>query len=160
MCNRLTSAITFLPESYQRRISSVLGAFVEGLQSTRQNGFVGMLFLWSLVEWGLIVACFVCIFKAFPATTHLSLADIVIFMGFVSFGAAVQIPGVGGGMQVAAILVLTELFGFTLETATGLALALWIITFVVVVPFGLLLAFREGLNWRKLTHLAEDASAS
>jgi uncharacterized protein (TIRG00374 family) len=160
LSRRLCSAITFLPLSYQRKITSVLGAFVQGLESTRQNGFVGLLFLWSALEWALIVACFICIFKAFPATKNFTVADILIFMGFVSLGAAIQIPGVGGGMQVAAILVLTELFGFTLETAAGIALALWIITFVVVVPFGLLLAFHEGLNWRKLTHLAEDASAS
>ena len=43
-------------------------------------------------------------------------------MGFVSFGGVVQIPGVGGGTQVVAVLVLTELFGVRLELATSFAL--------------------------------------
>ena len=43
-------------------------------------------------------------------------------MGFVSFGSIVQIPGVGGGMQVVSVLVLTELFGIRLELATAFAL--------------------------------------
>ena len=57
-------------------------------------------------------------------------------MGFVSFGSIVQIPGVGGGMQVVAVLVLTELFGVRLELAIAFALFLWIITFVAIVPAG------------------------
>ena len=52
----------------------------------------------------------------------LSLVDVLIFMGFVSFGSAVQIPGIGGGMQVVAVLVLTELFGVRLELATSFAI--------------------------------------
>ena len=43
-------------------------------------------------------------------------------MGFVSFGSIVQIPGIGGGMQVVSVLVLTELFGVRLELATAFAL--------------------------------------
>ena len=59
-------------------------------------------------------------------------------MGFVSFGSVVQIPGIGGGMQVVAVLVLTELFGVRLELATSFADPDWILTFVAIVPVGLL----------------------
>jgi ABC-type sulfate transport system permease component len=76
--------------------------------------------------------------------------DVLIFMGFVSFGSVIQIPGVGGGTQVVSILVLTELFGVPLEIATSIALLAWIITFVVIVPVGALLALHEGLSWARL----------
>ena len=76
----------------------------------------------------------------------------VFALGFVAFGSAVQIPGVGGGMQLATVLVLTELFHVPLETASGIAILIWIVTFVIVVPIGLILAIREGLEWRKLIH--------
>ncbi len=157
---RLLASIGFLPEPHQARIARVLSAFSGGLESTRQNGFAGRLLLWSAVEWVLLILCFFCLFKAFPVTASLSVADVVIFIGFVSLGSIIQIPGIGGGVQVAAILVLTELFGYTLEVAAGIALAAWIVTFVVVVPFGLALAFHDGLKWRALTHVAEDASKS
>jgi hypothetical protein len=77
--------------------------------------------------------------------------------GFVSFGSIVQIPGIGGGVQVVTILVLTELFRVPFEIATSLALLLWIIMFVVIVPLGILLAVREGLDWAKLRSMAREA---
>jgi hypothetical protein len=84
--------------------------------------------------------------------------DILILMGFVSFGGVIQIPGVGGGTQVVAILALTELFGVRLEVATSFAMLLWIITFVAIVPAGLVLALKEGLDWRGLRRIGREAA--
>ena len=39
-----------------------------------------------------------------------------------------------------------------------LALALWIISFVAIVPIGLALAFHEGIKWRNLKHIESGAS--
>ncbi len=158
MQRRLLDATSFLPEAYRQKIDAFLSAFLAGMQSTKRNTYVFQLIFYSVVEWLLIIACYVCLLRAFPATSGLTLTDVVIFMGFVSFGAAIQIPGVGGGLQVAAVFVLTEFFGLSLETATGLALVLWCSTFVVIVPFGVVLAFREGLQWRKLSHISEEVS--
>lgn len=158
MHQRIVSAITFLRPSYQQRIDHMLGAFVQGMQSMRSTGFVVRLLLYSVLEWITIAGVFVVTFKAFPATAGFTLTDVVIFVGFTAFGAAVQIPGIGGGMQVASVIVLTELFGLSLEVSTGLAIVIWVITFVVIVPFGLILGFREGLNWRKISRISESAA--
>jgi glycosyltransferase 2 family protein len=157
---RILSAITFLPESYQERAGRLLNAFAGGFASTRQNSFVGQLIFWSIVEWALLLLCFLFIFKAFPATAKLAFTDVIIFLGFVSMGSVIQIPGVGGGVQVAAILVFTELFRYTLDVAAAIAIVVWVVTFVVVVPFGLALAFHEGLKWSNLTQIGEEASKS
>ncbi len=158
MNRRLMSAISFLPVALQDRIASVLSAFSRGFGATRGNSFLLSLLAYSVLEWLLIVASFITVFRAFPVTAQFSTTDIVIFMGFVALGSAIQIPGVGGGMQVAATLVLTELFGLKLEAASGFAVALWIVTFVLIVPFGVVLAFREGLQWNQLKHVSEDAA--
>jgi uncharacterized membrane protein YbhN (UPF0104 family) len=113
---------------------------------------------YTLLEWTIIVGCLFAFFHAFPITARLSLTDVMIFVGFVAFGSIVQIPGIGGGVQVVAIVVLTEIFGMSIESATGIALLNWLLTFVIVVPFGLALAFHEGLNWRRLRHLREDVA--
>jgi hypothetical protein len=81
----------------------------------------------------------------------------VILLGFVCFGSIVQLPGVGGGMQIVTVLMLTEFFGVSLEAASGIALVLWIISFVAIVPIGLVLAFREGIQWRNLRHIEPAA---
>jgi hypothetical protein len=64
---------------------------------------------------------------------------------------------VGGGVQLVTIFVLTQLYRIPLEVATSIAITLWAITFVGIVPLGLLLAFHEGLNWRKLKELEKSA---
>ncbi len=158
MQERIMSAVTFLTPATQERIRVMLSAFTAGFGSTRSNSFVLMLLAYSILEWLLIILCFICMFRAFPATSGFSLIDIVIFMGFVSLGSAVQIPGVGGGMQVAAVVVLTELFGLKFEVASGFAIALWLVTFVVIVPFGVVLAFIEGINWRNLSRVSEETA--
>ena len=56
-------------------------------------------------------------------------------------------------MQIATVLVLTEFFGLGLSAASGMALILWVLSFVVIVPVGLALAFHEGIRWRSLRHL-------
>lgn len=153
---RILDGLGFLPDDYRQRASELLTAFMHGVQSTRDLRAVVEVLTWSIVEWAVIVACYFCIFQASKDVGHFSLMDVLIFIGFVSFGAVIQIPGVGGGMQLVSIAVLTQLFGLPLEVATGLAMALWIITFVVIVPFGLLLAFREGIQWGKLRHIQEN----
>jgi uncharacterized membrane protein YbhN (UPF0104 family) len=71
-------------------------------------------------------------------------------MGFVSFGSVLQLPGIGGGMQLVAMVVLTELFKVPLELAMGMALLIWLITFVVILPVGALMLCHEGLSWQKI----------
>jgi hypothetical protein len=56
-------------------------------------------------------------------------------------------------MQIVTALVLTEFFGLTLESASGFALILWVISFVSIVPIGVVLAFHEGIKWRSLKDL-------
>jgi glycosyltransferase 2 family protein len=154
---RLAAALSFLPERFANRIGEFMAAFEEGMQSTRTAWFAFLLLFYTVVEWMLIAAAVWCVLQAFPDTRGLGLTEVVILLGFVCFGSVLQLPGVGGGMQIAAALVLTEFFGLTLESATGIAVVLWLVTFVAIVPVGLVLAFHEGVHWRNLRHL--DTSA-
>ncbi len=153
---RILSALTFLPPKHYERADQTLAAFSQGMESTRDPVFLTLLLAFTAIEWGVIVGSYYTLFRSFPATSQFELTDVVIFLGFVAFGSIVQIPGIGGGIQVASIVVLTQIYGLSIEAATGLAIFIWIITFVVVVPFGFLCAFHEGINWSKLKHLPED----
>ena len=155
---RLMDGLSFLPVLVSARVAKALQSFGEGMESMRSGARTALLVLYTVVEWCIIAAAFGCVFKAFPATHELGVTDVVILLGFVCLGSIVQIPGVGGGMQIMTVLVLTEFFGVTLEAASGIALVLWIITFVVIVPFGLVLAFHEGIQWRNLRHIEQTAT--
>jgi uncharacterized protein (TIRG00374 family) len=155
---RLMDSLTFLPEVLHQRISRFLHAFEEGMQSTQRQSYVWLLVAYTIIEWLVVAGSFFCVFRAFPATAGMHVTDVIIALGFVAFGSVLQIPGVGGGMQIATVLVLTELYGVSLEAASGIALVLWLITFVVIVPLGLVLAFHEGIKWRSLRNI--DSSSS
>ena len=153
---RILEAGAALPERYHGILSRLVSAFSQGIQSTRDTNAVLSALAYSILEWVLIVLCYACIFRASPATAAFGWMDVLIFVGFVSFGSVVQIPGVGGGMQIVTVVVLTELFGMPVEVSGGLAVVLWAITFVVIVPFGLILAFHDGLNWGKLRQVRRE----
>jgi len=131
---------------------------VKGVESIRSDGALLLIFLYSVLEWLLIAACYWCLAQAFVGIINITIVDVLILMGFISFGGVVQIPGVGGGTQVVAILVLTELYGIRVELATSFALLLWILTFVAIVPVGLGLALKEGLDWRSLRQIGREAA--
>ena len=154
----LTTVLRFLPEHRHAKVERFVDAFVRGIESTRSDGALLLVFVYSVIEWFLIAAGYWSVAQAFSGMLTLSLVDVLIFMGFVSFGSAVQIPGIGGGMQVVAVLVLTELFGVRLELASSFALITWFITFVAVVPLGLLVALKEGLDWHSLRNVGREIS--
>lgn len=155
---RLLDALRFLPERRFKKTELLVNAFVQGVESTRTASAVFLLTAYTVLEWLLIGSCYLCVTKAFGSVLQFTWVDILIFMGFVSFGSIVQIPAVGGGVQVISVLVLTELFGLRLEVATSIAVLVWVVTFVAVVPFGLFLALREGLNWASLRAVGREAS--
>lgn len=152
------SGLHFLPERQFHRIESLITGFVQGVESTRSDGALALVLVYSVLEWILIVLCYWCLVLAFDGVLPLTFVDVIVVLGFVSFGAAVQIPGVGGGVQVVAVLVLTELFGIRVEVASAFAIVIWIFTCVIVVPAGAGLALKEGLDWRSLRQLRREAA--
>jgi glycosyltransferase 2 family protein len=128
------------------------------MASTRKSSFIWLLVFYTVLEWLVIIGATYCTFRAFPVTSELGFTDAIITLGFMAFGSIVQIPAVGGGMQIATVLILTEFYGLSLEAATGIALVIWINTFVIIVPIGLALAFNEGIKWRSLKTLGASSS--
>lgn len=153
----LMRVLQVLPETFQAKADKFVGAFLQGVESIRSDSALVLILLYSVLEWGLIVASYGCLAESFKL--NFTIVDIVVFMGFVSLGASIQIPGVGGGVQVMAVLVLTEIFRIRLETATAFAFLSFILTFVAVVPPGLIISLNEGLEWRRLRLITAGRSS-
>jgi glycosyltransferase 2 family protein len=151
---RVLSALTFLPEHQQQRAGQVLEAFSQGVECTRDPRLLGLLLGYTLLEWAVIVASSYTLFQGFSATRGFGPMDILVMLAFMTLGSLVQIPGLGGGVQVASIVALTRIYGVPLEAASGIAILLWMVSSVAIVPFGLACAFHEGLNWSKLKLLS------
>ena len=152
----LLHVLRFLPERQFLQMEKLVTAFVQGVESTRSDATLLLVLLYSIAGWALIWACYWCLAAAFRDLS-LTYVDVLILMGLVNFGAVIQIPGIGGGVQVVSVLVLTELFHVRLEVATAFAFLLWIFTFVIIVPVGLVFTFKEGLDWRRLRRGGREA---
>lgn len=153
---RLLHALAFLPTPYFSRAERMLTAFLEGLGSVRTGASALSFVLYTALEWILVALSVFALFKAFPGMPPLRLADILVFMGLVSFGGLLQIPGLGGGVQIASVAALHELHAVPIELAASVALMVWFITFVVIVPVGLPLALHAGISWKKIKQLGVE----
>jgi uncharacterized protein (TIRG00374 family) len=151
---RILSALTFLPEHYQHGAASTLDAFSQGVECTRDISSLALLLGYTLLEWLVIVASSFALFRGFQATHGFVLLDVLVLLAFITLGSLVQVPGLGGGVQVASIVALTRIYGVQLEAASGIAILLWLVGSIAIVPFGLACAFHEGLNWSKLKLLS------
>ena len=143
-----------LPERIRNGIRMVLEHFAATLAVIRNAGqFLGCVF-WSLMVWLTLLGAYWSAARAFGAPLegiHWS-AMTLVMMASVT-GSVAQLPAVGGGAQLATTLTLTELFGVPLAPATGVALTIWVITFLLVLIPGVPLAAREGLSWTRLRTL-------
>lgn len=147
---RIRDAAAVLPEAARDKIVRLADAFAAGMNITRNGRTLSLILFYSVVEWLLIAACYYCILQSFAPTASLTVRDTLVLLGMASFGSIVQVPGVGGGMQIVAILVLNQMFGVPVEDAAAVAAMLWGIGLAIVVPPGLILAARRGLSWTKL----------
>jgi glycosyltransferase 2 family protein len=126
----------------------------------------GIDFVWlavlSLLMWGMVAVAYLVVMKAFPAPVYnLTLSHTVVLMGFSIVGSVVQLPGVGGGSQVGTISALTLLFGIPTALAVSAGLMLWLVTFMSVIPAGLVFARIERVSLKQLADRgnADEAAA-
>lgn len=90
---------------------------------------------------------------------HLPYDSTFFMTGVTTVGLAVPTPGGVGGFHKAAQLVLTNFYGFDINTSVAVAVLFHIVGAVPVVATGVVLSIREGLNWRQLQKEAESVKA-
>lgn len=102
----------------------------------------------SLLLWATNGIAYLQVMRAFPAPSlqRLGLAEMYVLMAFSIAGSVVQLPGVGGGSQVGTIGAMHLLLGLPEEVAVGAGVVLWLVTFMSVIPVGLLCARFVGVG--------------
>jgi len=153
----LIGRLRFLSEPRREAIRHFLEVFGQGLHSLRDAGSVVMCLILTVGLWLCIVAAYHAVLISSSSGPRLSLTETFIFMGMIMAGSIVQVPGVGGGVQIMAVLALTEFFGVPVEVASGMAVLIWGLTFLAVVPPALALVAWNGLTWRKLRQLESES---
>ena len=141
-----------------KKVGQAFGAkirtFRTGLDTIRSFSDFAATASLSLLMWGLITTAYVEIIHAFPASPELaniSFSKCVLLM-VVSGGASIiQLPVLGWFSQIGIVAAaIAGFFGVPLEPATACAATLLLITFLSIVPVGLVWARFEHVSLRKI----------
>jgi hypothetical protein len=141
---------------WRGKVVLLLEGFSEGLQGIRTWGDLGALAGYTVVHWLLVALVYLWVMRAFPGQlAQLSFGSVILVLAFTLVGSAVQLPGVGGGAQLATFLVFTLIFGVEKEPAATASIVLWLVAFASCCFAGLPLLFREGWSMGELRRMAQ-----
>jgi uncharacterized protein (TIRG00374 family) len=144
------------------RVAALLEGFSDGLQSVRTWADLGVLVGYSAAHWALVIFVYFWVEHAFGGKlATLTIGATLLVAAFTIVGSAAQLPGVGGGAQVATFLALTLVFGIAKEPAAAVSIVVWLIGFAACCLVGIPLLFHEGLSMgelRRITHEKEHES--
>jgi uncharacterized membrane protein YbhN (UPF0104 family) len=131
--------------------------FSDGLQAIRGFSDWWAAVAYSALHWALIVLIYLWVMWSFGGDLgQLSFWSAMLVLAFTMVGSLVQLPGVGGGAQVASFIALTRIFRIEPEPAAAAAVVTWLITFAGVCLAGGPLLIREGWSMGELRRLARD----
>jgi glycosyltransferase 2 family protein len=148
-----------LAQNLGLRIAQRIREFAEGLNTIHDPLSFFLVSSLSVLMWWVIALSYKEVTHAYGVSAlALSATQVLLLMGGSMIGSLVQLPGVGGGSQLATISILDHVFNvLPKELAVSCGIMLWLVTFVAVVPVGLFLAHREHLSLRKLSQETEKA---
>jgi uncharacterized protein (TIRG00374 family) len=152
--------LSHLARNLGQRIAQRVREFASGLNTIHGPLSFLQLSIVSVLMWWLIALSYKEVTHAYGASMQqMSVTRVLLLMGSSMVGSMLQLPGVGGGSQLATIEALDKVFQIPRELAVSCGILLWLVSFVAVVPAGLLLAHRERLSLRKVAEESEKAEA-
>jgi glycosyltransferase 2 family protein len=141
-------------------VGSKIRAFRDGLDSIATLGdFFRSLGL-SLLMWGLITAAYLETARAFvlsPELSAMTLARCMVLMAASMVGSMVQLPVLGWFTQIGVTTgVMQKVFHVQFEPALACGTMLLIVTFMCVIPVGLIWARVEHVSLKKVSEQSEQ----
>jgi hypothetical protein len=135
-------------------IGEKIRTFRTGLDTLRTPGDYCAALGISLAMWGLITVAYLettTAFVASPQLASLTLAKCMLLMASSLVASGFQLPIIGIFTQIGAVAAaMSGFFGVAPEPATACAATLLLVTFVGIVPVGLIWAHFEHVSLRKV----------
>ncbi|HYT06912.1 MAG TPA: lysylphosphatidylglycerol synthase transmembrane domain-containing protein [Rugosimonospora sp.] len=144
-------------------LAGIIAGFSEGLQAIRTASDLLIAVAYTAAHWGLVTLAYLWIARAFASAfvqSDVNFPGAMLLLAVTLVGSVLQLPGVGGGAQVASFIALTTIFGVEQEPAAAIAIVLWLITFAASTLVGVPLLIHEGLSMGELRNLARDEAAA
>ncbi|HEV8384892.1 MAG TPA: lysylphosphatidylglycerol synthase transmembrane domain-containing protein [Candidatus Acidoferrales bacterium] len=151
------------PIGWRKRVAGLLAGFSQGLQAIRSFNDLLLAVVISGAHWTLMGGVYYLIAQSFGGRlAGLTLTDAILVLAFTMAGSTIQLPGVGGGSQVASFLAYTVILGIPNEPAAAAAIVVWLITFAGSTVLGIPLLIKEGWSMgelRRMVRAEKDAEA-
>jgi len=149
-----------LAKNLGNRIAQRVREFASGLNTIHGPLSFLQISVVSVLMWWLIAVSYKEVTHAYGAPMQeMSVTRVLLLMGASMVGSMLQLPGVGGGSQLATIEAMDKVFNIPREIAVSCGILLWLVSFMAIVPIGLLLAHYERLSLRKVVEESERAEA-
>lgn len=151
-----------ISEKFAAAVARRIQAFGEGLNTISDMKSFLQLTGISLVIWLVIGLSYVAVTHAYRIhrLERLTLSAVLLLTAASVVGGIVQLPVVGGGSQLATIGTLRGVFHLSPELSISCGIMLWLVTFMSVIPAGLLLAHREHVSLTRIEKESERLIAS
>jgi hypothetical protein len=144
-----------------RAIGDKIRTFRTGLDTIRSFSDFALLVVFSVGMWTLIAAAYVETMRAFvasPVLANISLSKCVLLMVVSGSASVIQLPVLGWFSQVGIVAAaITGFFAAGPEASTACAAMLLVVTFLSIIPAGLIWAQFENVNLRKISVESEHA---
>jgi hypothetical protein len=157
----LEGAFSVVSKGLGRAIGEKIRTFRAGLDTLRTPADFGVTLGLSLAMWGLITLAYLEITTAFvdsPQLAGLTLAKCMLLMASSMVASGFQLPIIGWFTQIGLVAAaMSGFFGVAPEPATACAAALLLVTFLGIIPVGLIWARFEHVSLRKVAAESEHA---
>jgi hypothetical protein len=141
-------------------VATKIRAFRDGLDSIATIGEFFVALALSLLMWGLITAAYLETTRAFvlsPELSSMTLARCLVLMAASMVGSMVQLPVIGWFTQIGVTTgVMQNIFHVQFEPALACGTMLLIVTFMCVIPVGLIWARVEHVSLKKVSEQSEQ----
>src|SRR6202162_3656343 len=117
---------------FRSRFASAITGISEGLQAIRTTSDLLAAIFYTALHWILATLIYLGVAKAFGEAflhTEMNFSSAMLLLAVTLVGSVLQLPGVGGGAQIARFIGFTKIFGMEPEPAVAIAAVLWIISF-------------------------------
>jgi len=150
---------------FSKKLGAAIGdkvrTFRTGLDTLRSFSDFAVTLVLSLGMWGLITMAYLETARAFVASPQLgsmTLPQVMVLLGSSGVASLFQLPVLGWFTQIGAVEeTLRNLYGVAPEQAMACAATLLAVTFLCIVPVGLIWAQFEHVSLRKVAAESEQA---
>ncbi|MGA7559942.1 MAG: lysylphosphatidylglycerol synthase transmembrane domain-containing protein [Terriglobales bacterium] len=158
IANWIERRFSHLAANMGHKIATRVREFRSGLNTIHGPVSLAALIGLSLLMWFMIIVSYQEVAHSYGVSVlNIRRSEVLVLMGASMIGSLVQLPGIGGGAQLATIAALQRIFDVPPELAASCGILLWLVSFVAIVPVGLLLSHFERLSLRKLSAESEQA---